>query len=85
MNAQSKMRFGGVYYEGKKVICNSIVDNGDTIAYLSLAEINIDDKQVFKNEKEKREWNRLKRDVKKVYPYAVLACVKLKRVRCYFS
>jgi len=69
---------GGIRQDGKKIVCNAIVENGDTMAYLSLQEITINDLMVFKSPKEKREWNRLKRDVKKVYPYAVLASIKLK-------
>lgn len=78
VNAQEKMNMGGVREDGKKIVCNAIVENGDTMAYLSLQEINIDGIRVFKSVKEKQQWNRLKRDVKKVYPYAVLASIKLK-------
>ena len=76
--AQDKMIFGGVHQDGKKIICNAVVENGDTLAYLSLQEITINDFRVFRSVKEKQQWNRLKRDVKKVYPYAVLASIKLK-------
>src|SRR5438309_1161270 len=78
VNGQDKMSTGGTRQEGKKIICNATVENGDTIAYLSLQEITINDFMLFKSVKEKQQWNRLKRDVKKVYPYAVLASIKLK-------
>lgn len=69
---------GGAHREGKKIICNAIVENGDTIAYLTLAEVEVLTEMAFKTEKEKQEWNKLRRDVKKVYPYAVLAGIKLR-------
>src|ERR1043166_4427371 len=69
---------GGAHRVGDKIICYSIIYEGDTTPYLSLPEAEITAQMIFKTEKEKQQWNKLKRDVKKVYPYAVLASIKLK-------
>lgn len=71
---------GGAYRQGDKIVCNAIVENGDTIPYLTLFEVNITAERLFKTDAEKKQWYRLKRDVKKVYPYAVLASIKLKEM-----
>ncbi|MCH8332167.1 MAG: DUF4294 domain-containing protein, partial [Bacteroidetes bacterium] len=42
----------------------------DTIPFIQLKEVRIVTKRHFKNKKEKKRWNRLYRDVVKVYPYA---------------
>jgi len=55
----------------------AIVD-GDTIAYICLPVVRIYAPRIFKSDKEERKWSKLVRDVKKVYPYAVLANEKIK-------
>jgi len=54
------------------------VENGDTIRLMQLAQVNITTELTFKNKKEKEKYNKLKRDVKKVYPFAILASIKLR-------
>ncbi len=54
-----------------------VVENGDTIRLMSLEQVNITAELVFKSKKEKEKFNKLKRDVKKVYPFAILASIKL--------
>lgn len=54
------------------------IRNGDTIACVQLPEINIYAEYSFKNKKRYEEWTRTKYNVKKVYPYAILAAAKLK-------
>ena len=48
------------------------VDNGDTIAIVGVQEIVIFPPEVFENEKQKMQYNRMVRDVKKTLPYAKL-------------
>lgn len=60
------------------IIVRAIIENGDTIPYLNLPEVVIIGQRTFKSEKEKAKYYRLVWNVKKVYPYAVLAGVKLK-------
>jgi len=55
----------------------SIVD-GDTIAYMSLPVVRVYAPRIFKTKKEQRQWSKLVRNVKKAYPYAVLAAEKMK-------
>ncbi|HET6226627.1 MAG TPA: DUF4294 domain-containing protein [Bacteroidia bacterium] len=54
-----------------------IVD-GDTLPYINLAPVICTTTRVFKNKKEQQRWERTKYNVKKVYPYAILAAAKLK-------
>ena len=46
------------------------VEGADTVPYVYLKEVLIFPPLVFKNEKEKREYNKLVRDVKRTLPYA---------------
>ena len=61
------------------IIVRAIIENGDTLPYLMLPEVEIVAKRTFKNDKEKANYYRLVWNVKKTYPYAVLAGVKLKQ------
>ncbi|MCC7303584.1 MAG: DUF4294 domain-containing protein [Bacteroidia bacterium] len=53
------------------------VENGDTVRYMSLPAVNIVAELKFKSKKEKEKYNKLKRDIRKVYPLAILAGVKI--------
>ena len=55
-----------------------IVIDGDTIAFMVLPTVKISAPRLFKTKKEERQWNKLVRNVKKTYPYAVLAANKMK-------
>ena len=52
-------------------------ENGDTMPHIMHYTCVIVADKVFKNQKEKVKWDKLKRDVKAAYPYAVLAKMKL--------
>ena len=52
--------------------------NGDTIPSIRLPEVWIYAEYSYKNRKIYEEWTRTKYNVKKVYPYAILAAAKLK-------
>jgi hypothetical protein len=58
----------------------AIVENGDTVALGYLNEINVFSKPVFENNRDARRFWRLVYNLKKVYPYAKLAGVKLKEL-----
>jgi len=58
------------------VVRGAVVD-GDTIPYLSLPVVRVYGPKVFKNSREQRQWNRLVRNVKVAYPYAVTAGIKM--------
>ena len=51
---------------------------GDTIPFVTLPTIYCYGNRVFKNPRQKAAWDRLKYNVKIVYPYAILAAAKLK-------
>ncbi len=53
------------------------VINGDTMPYIRLRTVTIIPPRVFKNERERRRYTRLVRNIKKVLPYAKIAQTKL--------
>ncbi len=61
--------------EGIVVLANVI--NGDTIPVIPLKEVNVYALKIIKNKREARRFSRLVRNVKKVYPYAKIAGIKL--------
>lgn len=54
------------------------VIKGDTVPVIDLYTINVEGEYLFKSEKQREQWSRIKRDLKIVYPYAILAAAKLK-------
>jgi hypothetical protein len=54
-----------------------IVD-GDTILIAFLPEVPIFADRIFRSEKQRKQYDKLKRNVKKVYPYALLAEARIK-------
>lgn len=60
------------------ITVRATVVDGDTIAYMSLPIVRVYAPKVFKSKKQEKQWNKLIRNVKKVYPYAVVAAEKMK-------
>jgi hypothetical protein len=58
--------------------CRAEIVNGDTVPVIDLYTVHIYTEFVFKNRKHHELWTRTKHNVKKVYPYAILAAAKLK-------
>lgn len=58
----------------------AVVVDGDTMPYISLPEFTCYADYPTKNKKQFEEWTRTKYNVKKVYPYAILAAAKLKEI-----
>jgi len=56
----------------------ALVIDGDTIPMIDLAEVQINKKEIKENSAEARKFDRLVRNVKRVYPYAKLAGIKFK-------
>lgn len=54
------------------------VYRGDTIPFIHLQEVYVYADYVYQNKKQYEVWTRTKYNVKKVYPYAILAAAKLK-------
>jgi len=61
-----------------KYLVPYIIVNGDTMPEISLPSVWIISPRIFKNKREEKRWNKLVRNVKKVYPYALLAQIKMK-------
>lgn len=73
-----KIFFGSNKLTEGATLARAVVYNGDTIPYGTLPTVVCYVPRVFKNKKEAAKWDRLKYNVKKVYPYAILASAKLK-------
>ena len=62
----------------KGYLVHACVDNGDTIPWIWLPVIPITAEMKFATRRKYAEWTRIRYNVKKVYPYAILAAAKLK-------
>lgn len=58
--------------------CRAEIINGDTVPVVDLYDVYVYTEFVFKNNHQREQWTRIKHNVKKVYPYAILAAAKLK-------
>lgn len=58
--------------------CRAEIVNGDTVPVVDLYDVYVYTEYVFKNKRQHEQWTRIKYNVKKVYPYAILAAAKLK-------
>lgn len=58
--------------------CRAEIVNGDTVAVIDLYDVSVYTEFVYKNNRQREQWTRIKYNVKKVYPYAILAAAKLK-------
>src|ERR1700751_638414 len=56
----------------------AIIEDNDTIPYIVMPWVIINGKMSFTSRRKYAEWTKLKYNVKKVYPYAILAAAKLK-------
>lgn len=56
----------------------AVIENNDTIPYIVMPWVVINGKMSFTSRRKYAEWTKLKYNVKKVYPYAILAAAKLK-------
>jgi len=59
-------------------VCRLVVVGNDTIPYSTLPVVRIYGEKVFKSQRQRRRYDKLVRDVKKVYPYAKLAGIKMR-------
>src|SRR3990170_108337 len=64
--------------EIRGTLLETVYYQGDTIPYAKLKVVTCSSDRVFKTYRQKAAWDRLKYNVKKVYPYAILASAKLK-------
>ena len=70
--------FGGMNAEAQNMeALPTVIVDGDSLPYKRLPEVRIYGDRIFKSKAHQRRWNRLYRDVKKVYPYAQLAAATL--------
>jgi len=58
---------------------NAIVVGVDTFAYVSLPMVSVEAAMPMATKRKYAEWTRLKHNVKKAYPYAILASARLKQ------
>lgn len=58
--------------EGGAIVEQTIDEEGDTAYHYKMKPVIIFPERVFKNKRERRRYNRLVRNVKKVYPYSII-------------
>ena len=63
-------------HDDKGFYCDYTIVDGDTVFMMYLDEVYIWGNKSFRNSAESRQWNRLVKNVKTVYPYAKLAGIK---------
>lgn len=63
----------------KGIVLPGIVIDGDTLPVVNLNTITIESEMVFATRKQREQWNSVKFNVRKVYPYAILASAKLRQ------
>src|SRR5438309_10202763 len=59
-------------------VVHAIIEKGDTLPYVWLPWLTVQTEIPFSSRKKYAEWTRIRNNVKKVYPYAILAAAKLK-------
>jgi len=59
-------------------LVHACVENGDTMPWVWLPTVTIESEMKFATKRKYVEWTRIRYNVKKVYPYAILAAAKLK-------
>jgi hypothetical protein len=64
--------------QGEGIRCYAVIENNDTVPVFYLDEVGVTTNMVFKTKRQYEQWTRVKYNVKKVYPYAILASAKLK-------
>ena len=62
----------------KGFVVKATIINGDTVPLINLKEAVVVEQMVFASEEDARKYRHLVRDVRRVYPYAVLIGVKVK-------
>jgi hypothetical protein len=75
--AEDKLYFGDVADYPKEMVTYTTDDMGDTVANVTFYTCVVTAPKSFKSVADQRAWEKLKRDVKAAYPYAVLAKMKL--------
>jgi hypothetical protein len=60
------------------IIAQGIIVGADTFAYFSLPWLIVEQQMPFATKRKYEQWTRLKHNVKKVYPYAIMAAARLK-------
>ncbi len=66
--------------EDTLIVTRAVIVDGDTIPNVSIEEVVIFPRLVFKNKRRARRYRKLERDVKRAYPYARLAKIKLDKM-----
>lgn len=66
-------------FKQEPIIAEGIVVGTDTFAYFSLPWLIVEEQMPFATKRKYEQWTRLKHNVKKVYPYAIMAAARLKQ------
>ncbi len=69
----SHLLFSQNAYRDSAKVLGSVVVGGDTLPNYNIKEVKVFPKREFKNRRQRRRYNRLIRNVKKAYPFAIIA------------
>ncbi len=74
----SQVVFSQNTYSDSAKILGTVVIEGDTLPNYNIKEVKVFPKREFKNRRQRRKYNRLIRNVKKAYPFAIIARKELR-------
>jgi Domain of unknown function (DUF4294) len=60
-----------------RILLPGIIEDGDTLPLIALETVTVQAEMKFATKREKEAWDRLKYNVKKAYPYAIIAAARL--------
>ena len=75
---QSKAQYCSTQADEDAFLLQGLVMEGDTFAMVNLDVVVVEAEMKFASKKKKEEWERLKYNVKKAYPYAIIAAGRLR-------
>lgn len=75
---KTKAQYCNTIGDGKDILSIGLVLEGDTFALIQLETVTIEAQIKFATRKQKEQWDRLKYNVKKAYPYAIIAAGRLR-------
>ena len=74
----SRAQFCNTQPDENSFLLQGTIVEGDTFAVVYLDAVTVQAEMKFANKKKKEEWDRLKYNVKKAYPYAIIASGRLR-------
>lgn len=73
-----KPQYCSLYGNENSFLLQGIVIEKDTFAVITLEPVWVESEMKFKNKRQREDWYKLKYNVKKAYPYAIIASARLR-------